>query len=550
MLIKKHRKIKFLLRDLKTKGAITNADTTDHEEFRLSWVINLANQIANLAPDLLNMESLNIIVAGVDQEAEAPTIYQLLNRLLGTNINFHIRLVGPGARVMPFEICRLQAPYQDARVQVSIHKTTLGEELKNSGLPDLISLNSPGLEEHHEEWLVKDRGLIIAHNECIPILGGSYGKDEYATDDSVFRRYGYQIKEHTVNSLAHTPSGDHSPYPEHIVRLLRPAQERGEFAIMGTLWRLDIERHIPDSSLHEAYEYGANAIKDIVLSLHENELASTSLVIPPCSQYPVLFRKSDKSEIYVAETLVYSFESKKVFNCLNGDVFAENIDLSDFSGRLNTYFELALFISHIQNEHIEMVDGAIDFCDTSEDFSFDPSESPSLDDLMGFLGDIDPDYLENMMQAIQGNRVDHSRGPKISNESEFLEFLRSSNATNIESFRTEDGTNAVNLACRINNIEAVKELQNKGVSFSERDLDNFSCLDTCAADASYEVLSYILENKMAVDMINNKAPINGFLPAHHAGFRKNLDCLELLKDNGTDMQTKNMEGLSPADFLR
>lgn len=73
---------------------------------------------------------------------------------------------------------------------------------------------------------------------------------------------------------------------------------------------------------------------------------------------------------YVLATLVYNFERQRFYNKVDGDVFAENIDLSQYRDKLDTFFDVAVFMAHVQKEVIDG-DEVMEFLDMDNIFDND-----------------------------------------------------------------------------------------------------------------------------------------------------------------------------------
>lgn len=105
----------------------------------------------------------------------------------------------------------------------------------------------------------------------------------------------------------------------------------------------------------------------------------------------------------------------------------------------------------------------------------------------------------------------------------------------IESEDLGDGHTLLVAACLDNDLEALKIFYKKGVDFTVRNHIGISTLDACAMNGSKECLSYLLENHIADELINDQDPMSGFYPAFYAASQNFEDCYNLLKQHGADV---------------
>ncbi|CUB03529.1 Ankyrin repeats (3 copies) [Marinomonas fungiae] len=126
-----------------------------------------------------------------------------------------------------------------------------------------------------------------------------------------------------------------------------------------------------------------------------------------------------------------------------------------------------------------------------------------------------------------------------SSSHELQETLNQLTNDYIESEDLGDGHTLLVAACFDNDLDALKIFHKKGVDFTVRNHIGTSTLEACAMNGSIECLSYILENHIVDEMINEQEPMSGFYPAFYAASQNFEDCYNLLKQYGADV---NMEG--------
>ncbi|WP_067207041.1 ankyrin repeat domain-containing protein [Marinomonas aquimarina] len=120
----------------------------------------------------------------------------------------------------------------------------------------------------------------------------------------------------------------------------------------------------------------------------------------------------------------------------------------------------------------------------------------------------------------------------------------------IESEDLGDGHTLLVAACIDNDLEALKIFHNKGVDFTVRNHVGISTLDACAMNGSSECLSYLLENHIADELINDQDPMSGFYPAFYAASQNFEDCYKLLEQYGADVSLEGPFEKTAADVLQ
>lgn len=120
----------------------------------------------------------------------------------------------------------------------------------------------------------------------------------------------------------------------------------------------------------------------------------------------------------------------------------------------------------------------------------------------------------------------------------------------IESEDLGDGHTLLVAACIDNDLEALKIFHKKGVDFTVRNHVGISTLDACAMNGSSECLSYILENHIADELINDQDPMSGFYPAFYAASQNYEDCYKLLEQYGADVSLEGPFEKTAAEVLQ
>lgn len=186
-----------LFSEIKSHSLFKTNLTNLESKILLSAPLLAARQILNHAPQLLNKNEIRICIAGAGymDTGNKGDAYRLLPKLLDKpEVSIMIDFIGPESMSYQFrDASSIKAP-DVKNVIATFEPLLLGEYLSKGIVPDVIILNMPGFESHHESWLDDDDGLARALENNIPVLGASFSDDEAELDGLYAAAYGFAVR--------------------------------------------------------------------------------------------------------------------------------------------------------------------------------------------------------------------------------------------------------------------------------------------------------------------------------------------------------------------
>lgn len=562
MIIKEHRSPKHLLRALTSIQPIFVGIDTKMQEFIVSWPAALALEIATFAPHLLEKETLRVVIAGADQESGFSAVYQLLNRMLGTNINFEIHLIGPQVQ-HGWQPLLINKKYQDTSISTHNSTQTLGEWIDENGAPDFVALNQPGFDSHAQEWFQDDDGIEQAIEAGAIVCGGSYGYDEYVLDGLFLESYGYKQINEMVNHLAVKAI----PNPgQHIPPMVKKSMDRGEMDALRTVWQIANERIEPSSEGVERFHRGASLIEKGLQCLQWLGEIPRFVIqdeggLNPMTLYPYLVKPN---YVFVMGPLVYDFDSLSVYsiNDESKTPLIEGIDYAHVKGNLKSFYQVAEFLLTLHEEHLhELLSDAIELLDdkgadmvddqyneimTADDLE-DIFSANGLDEAMSdFFEQIGASHLiRGNPEAVSGEQVYDEVSQEVRNE--LRAEISALSKEEIEDRDKHAIYSAACLAAMKDDVELAKNLHQKGIDFNTRGAGKHSCLDMAATTGGNNFLRYCLENKLVSEVMNSSDDEHSAL--HYAAINGNREAFDLLVAHGADPKQPNVHGNSAESIM-
>lgn len=572
MIVKKHKSIKHLLRACATSGKITTAANQAEEEMALTWACSLAKQMSELATEVLDSaKPISIFIAGAESETQFPDAYLLLNRLLGTGIEIRLHLIGPDVVSSVMFPIKLTKNYLDDKITVNVDSCLLGAAVEKYGIPDLLVMNNPGLEMHGNEWFSKDEGFASCFEAGVPIVGGSYGYDEYEIDNFALNSFGYELEKHLTNSLALSPMPTLDGQPQSTA-LHKKVLDMGVADSLRTIWRISNKRVKPDAKALTTYEKGQRLISDTHSYLCSMGYIEQSLGnLWPSIQAEELILETDRSLVRIFRTLAYNFKTKRIIHPESGDVFMENVELpSQFTPEsLKRMHNIAMMMVYVRSEVLDLEE-AEEFLDYADGDSIsDDDDFMGAESVEGILGD---SMVSDMMETLFGRGIDQEgvsammdsvlNGSKPLSQAELKRMnvidniLQSGNPaeldkielSELEAYRNEQGGGIAHTVCDSGDVPMLTKLKQKGVAFNGLDGDRYSVLDVCTDRERADALAYILENHLADEVINGQFTLSMFTPLHRAALIDSPVFYDTLIKYGADAELKNTSGMTAKEI--
>ncbi|MEL0637599.1 hypothetical protein V6259_12595 [Marinomonas sp. TI.3.20] len=300
------------MRELSSNGQLFNVNMSQFDlEMRCIWAISLAQQLISYGPDLTKENTLTVVVAGAEGECLFTESYQLLNRILGTNITWHIILVGINAEQAASTPLHLSKPYRDDRVYVEVIKSTLGEHLSVFPKVDFVSINNPGLIRHEASWFLDDTGIAMCIDKGIKVAGGSHGMGEFGIDSLIFKKHKMHFTQSCSNPLSVEIRAKN--FKQALPRDSMSALDKGCCDSSFKIWQLGeltdsiVEKDIID--LERGYELMAQRFNEY----HEDLIAMNLPIELALATVAVGYLDSSAAnEILLSDDLIYDFGQKSV----------------------------------------------------------------------------------------------------------------------------------------------------------------------------------------------------------------------------------------------
>lgn len=536
--LKKYNKLKQLINDINRPSSVfTRESTMNVQRESLVSVALLALQIVDFAPDLLEKDKqINIYVAGADfvECGFNGEQYKLLNKLLGSEQSWVIHLIEYGQTTIEhLSHPLLTKNAADERINVTHSRgKSLQEYMNEYGLPDMLALNNLGLEKFHSSWLSDDDGIAKCIKEGIPVVGSSYGRDEFKVDNLYFEAYGISMKNYAFNQLCSV----RSPTPD-LPKGIAKAIESGACNWSGTYWVLESKGLDIDEDKLEI-------VKDIetCTSSIADYLMVTEKIHDPLEVPTVLHRKEDGEHILrVYGNYSVNIDQGLIFDEMNGRIHAQGVevDLSgiDFDDDVHLYVNSLLVGQKVFSQYIK--DNIQD--DDSDDL-FDDEDD---DDLI-----FDPVAMK-AMEAIFGNGrelTDSDKNILAMIDKEDYEAISALQSEEVLGFKDHLGRNLASVAATKNSIPLLKIACDNGVDIHERDSDSFNFLDTAAEYNSYEVAKFSLDNGITTSILNS-ADWRNITPCLRAAMRTQKRMAKLYSDYGADLDVPNIGGVTARSVI-
>lgn len=572
MLINKHKNLRHLLRECADKGKLTSAKNKEYEEMQLFWVCALAKQIVEFAPDVLkHTDEIKVMVAGAELESALPQAYMLLNKLLDSKIKASIYLIGPDIITNNMNPDRLSQKYTDSNIRTHLDTCRLEQAIEKYGLPTLLVLNDPGFESHDNEWFIQDNGLKRCLDNGVTVLGGSYGYDEYEVDEFVLKSFGYQLEAFAVNSLTCINGEMREAFGSmQSKRAQQLLLEKGVADSLRTIWKISGKQNEPDGTQYQRYQRGLRLISEVhkygceAGYIKQDNDPFFNISDWSILQVEDLILKKDNSRVRVFASLAYDFNSKTVLHPESGDVFLENIDVSDLFKieTLDRTHNLALLIDYFDTSIIDH-DEALEFISYLDEVEESDSDFDGMREVLeSILGGVKDNLsdeqlmnMDDMLSSIIPTKVVRSKEERklasfieeaLSNGD--IEALKAVGAESLILYKNEQGGGAIHTACELNAHSTIELLHSLGLPFEVLDGDRFSVLDVCVDNESAESLELILNNHYADNLINSAFTISGFTPLHRAAMCGFIDIYEMLIKYGADDAVKNTGGMTAKEI--
>lgn len=360
----------------------------DDAEFRsaLSLVFSIAHQIQKLGPELLEKESLHFVILYANGMSRYSNIYHLLNRLLGIEIPIHID-------VWAFSICNcedaldISEPFFDQNISIGVEEGGIFELEWIIDPVDALFLVDQDLGAMHQDGFVLDTALEDLLETGTAIFGLSKGKSDAAIDQRFLQRYGLDINKSISNPFAlpatfEDANDDSDMYIE--------AEQRGFLDDFKTLWRLsDNITHPIEEPSHNYLGVAHNIESNLNYLFHEKLIVKRFLYDWPIKYSFTQLLRNDGDEIFVFGPFVYSFSKKNVYSVIDGDVFIEDLDLSEYKGKLLEFSQVVDFLIYMQSEVLPNFGEFLEFLDEEQAeivaAHYMPDATEDEDDEEGFL---------------------------------------------------------------------------------------------------------------------------------------------------------------------
>jgi len=196
MEILKQKKWNRFLTSIKANSLFKSNRSSAEQQHALLGVTMLARQLALRAPEIIGKPNITIAILGcedfdgdMDSYRALPTLLELKGwdlaiHLVGNNI--HLGSLGHFEHGFKESIGK--------GVSVSRYDTLFDKYITQNGTPDLIIMNSPGIEEYYGTWFATDSGIKECLDKGIKILGCSYGYDEAGADYIFAKACGFNIE--------------------------------------------------------------------------------------------------------------------------------------------------------------------------------------------------------------------------------------------------------------------------------------------------------------------------------------------------------------------
>jgi hypothetical protein len=195
-IILKHNDWKSLLLAFKDNRKFSFITTAPAPKQKLVLAAPLAISafILRLAPQLCNLEKINILVIGAEwfDALDNGCWYQLISDFCDSSFKIEATLVGPDLYEEIGRQTRLSSMVSARYPEAAIVESRLVDANMDLSPFDLFVFFNPGIERHHSEWMKNDLPLIAKTGK--PIMATAFHRDEYAMEVKYLEAYGYSVE--------------------------------------------------------------------------------------------------------------------------------------------------------------------------------------------------------------------------------------------------------------------------------------------------------------------------------------------------------------------
>ncbi|WP_318493433.1 ankyrin repeat domain-containing protein [Photobacterium leiognathi] len=558
----KNRKFNHLIREINRPIPVFSpAPKNNIQEQMLKAVVLLAKQL-NAYIDITSIKGpIKVLIAGCDHsECRGIDCYKLLNKLLGTEREWDITLIGlETTNNDPTQKYKLTTKADDNRINTHLVSSplSLSEYLNQNEYPDILVLNHPGFEEFFDSWLDNDTGIADCLKRNIPVIGASYGTDEYKIDDFHLQAFGMKITDHKINDLCLRPSlGDLDDLPHK----MRPIIASGICDWGRTIWQIESNGLTKNKEKLDVL----GDFEEISLSIGHYLLENNIITIPQEAAGEHLYKRNGDYFLRIYAQYTLDFKLRYIFDEESGQIVTRDIEIEvePDENLFSDFHKIREIMINIYRTHIKP---NLSTEEHHHDEHFDPYSTDDLHDMNELLnkltgGNVQGEKLQEIMGAMaSGADINQMLGfqEKRSMSNSDKEVLNLVEENRIDellllpddlllAYEDEYRRNLAHLAAITNSLPILHHAISIGVPFDVRDTDDFSFLDTAVEYGSLDVINESVSNGVARNILNSQNT-RGCTALHQAVTRNNKAAYDLLIELGADDNLKNIVGMRPRD---
>lgn len=333
MKILEHKKWNRFLTSIKANGLFKANISSADQQHALLGVTMLARQLALRAPEIIGKPNITIAILGSEDFDGDMDSYRALPTLLeleGWDVSIHL----VGNNIHLGSSGRFQHEFKESigkGVSVSRYDTFFDKYITRNGTPDVIIMNSPGIEEYYGTWFATNSGIKECLDKGVKILGCSYGFDEAEADYIFARACGFNIEKIEDNPLFYT-----IPYKETGTHMMSWGCQT---------WEMTPSSLRADSEL-------------LTLCNKKPEITGEFLRASgktPFEMFDITLKNSDGERCYwLYGNLIYNADTHQIIEDGSGEVIIEDVELDAtyLSKDRSTFTQALLIIAVLRRDYL------------------------------------------------------------------------------------------------------------------------------------------------------------------------------------------------------
>ncbi|BBM67664.1 ankyrin repeat domain-containing protein [Vibrio alfacsensis] len=505
----------------------------------LGPVMTLGYQIQTYAPALLEKKEVTIIMAYSDPIL-CPNFghfFELLNTILATNITFKIVIQSDiDLEVINFDVA-LNPDLFTNKKQTSVSLTDIClSDAVDAYQPDLLVLMHPDNEYYLCERFVEDESMKKCLLNGVPVVGASFGGDQYKIDQLGFKGVGVDLtpmpNPFASNNEVELSRGD-----------MKDILDSGLLVWAGTLWSLSLNDEGVNNELVELFDIGSSG--NLSVNTYMFQFGKCSSINVLLNQRYINSRGDDCLRIFGPITL--NLTSYELFNELNDKILVEDVQI-DLEYNIQTAIDLPynnyLIRAQVIRDHHEEYW-------YSEPWFEEYGKDPQVD-IDGALGDLFEMNVEDFILKVS----DHQPKVVSNDEQRIIEAIKNNDLeplelmckTALQSFTDECHRNLAHIAALTNNCHLAQIARINEVDFNAFDDDGYTVWHSVSQYDSIDVCHFIHSNNLCHHCLNTPSKQGGFTPAHCAVLSNSLEVTTFLIEHAANFCIKDNNGQSAGEL--